>query len=116
MNNIKEMQLYSDAYRIFKDLKALGYAEDDKLSLEDVNQFDQLHYHGTLSVQEAIETINIQENDNVLEVGAGWGGPSRYIAYKTRAHVSALELQQDYSEVGKELTCLLYTSPSPRDS
>ena len=98
------MKLYSDAYRIFKDLRALGYAEDDKLSLEDVNQFDQLHYHGTLSVQEAIETINIQENDNVLEVGAGWGGPSRYIAYKTGAYVSALELQQDYSEVGKELT------------
>ena len=104
MNNIKEMKLYSDAHRIFKDLKALGYSEDDKLNLEDVNQFDQLHYHGTLSVQEAIDSINIQENDNVLEVGAGWGGPSRYIAYKTRAHVSALELQQDYSEVGQELT------------
>ncbi len=104
MNNIKEMKLYSDAHRIFKDLKALGYSEDDKLNLEDVNQFDQLHYHGTLSVQEAIESINIQENDNVLEVGAGWGGPSRYIAYKTRAHVYALELQQDYSEVGQELT------------
>ena len=98
------MKLYSDAYRIFKDLKAIGYSEDDKLNLVDLNQFDQLHYHGTLSVQEAIETINIQENDNVLEVGAGWGGPSRFIAYKTRAHVSALELQKDYSEVGKELT------------
>ena len=104
MNNIKEMKLYSDADRIFKDLKALGYSEDDKLNLKDVNQFDQLHYHGTQSVQAAIEAINIQENDNVLEVGAGWGGPSRYIAYKTKAHVSALELQQDYSEVGKELT------------
>ena len=49
MNNIKEMKLYSNAYRIFNDLKALGYAEEDKLKLEDVNQFDQLHYHGTLS-------------------------------------------------------------------
>ena len=104
MNDIKEMKLYSNAHRIFNDLKALGYAEEDELKLEDVNQFDQLHYHGTLSVQEAIQSINIQENDNVLEVGAGWGGPSRYIAYKTRANVSALELQQDYSEVGKELT------------
>jgi cyclopropane fatty-acyl-phospholipid synthase-like methyltransferase len=104
VNNIKKMKLYSDAYRIFRDLKALGYSEGDKLDLEDVNQFDQLHYHGTLSVQEAIETINIKKNDNVLEVGAGWGGPSRYIAYKTRAHVSALELQKDYSEVGQELT------------
>ena len=98
------MKLYSNAYRIFNDLKALGYAEEDKLKLDDVNQFDQLHYHGTLSVQEAINSINIQENDNVLEVGAGWGGPSRYIASKTRAHVSALELQQDYSQVGQELT------------
>ena len=104
MSDIKKMKLYSDAYRIFKDLEALGYSENDELNLEDLNQFDQLHYHGTLSVQEAIETINIQENDNVLEVGAGWGGPSRYIAYKTGAHVSALELQKDYSEVGQKLT------------
>ena len=104
MNDIKKMKLYSDAYRIFRDLKALGYSKNDKLNLEDVNQFDQLHYHGTLSVQEAITTINIKKNDNVLEVGAGWGGPSRYIAYKTRAYVSALELQKDYSEVGQELT------------
>ena len=104
MNDIKKMKLYSDAYRIFKDLKALGYSKNDKLNLEDVNQFDQLHYHGTLSVQDAIKAVNINKNDNVLEVGAGWGGPSRYIAYKTRAHVSALELQKDYSEVGQELT------------
>ena len=104
MNDIKDMKLYSDAYRIFKDLKALGYSEDDKLNLEDLNQFDQLHYHGTISVREAIEAIDIRENDNVLEVGAGWGGPSRYIASKTRANVSALELQRDYSEVGQKLT------------
>ena len=75
MNDIKKMKLYSDAYRIFRDLKALGYSKSDKLNLEDVNQFDQLHYHGTLSVQEAITTINIKKNDKVLEVGAGWGGP-----------------------------------------
>ncbi len=38
MNDIKEMKLYSNAHRIFNDLKALGYAEEDELKLEDVNQ------------------------------------------------------------------------------
>ena len=104
MSNIKEMKLYSDANRILKDLEALGYSKDDKLDLTDLNQFDQLHYHGISSVQDAIDSINIEQNDKVLEVGAGWGGPSRYIAHKTQAHVFALELQQDYSDVGVELT------------
>ena len=104
MSNIKEMKLYTDANRILKDLEALGYSKDDKLDLTDLNQFDQLHYHGISSVQDAIDSISIEQKDKVLEVGAGWGGPSRYIAHKTQAHVFALEVQQDYSDVGVELT------------
>ena len=99
MSNIKEMKLYSDANRIWKDLEALGYSKDDKLDLTDLNQFDQLHYHGISSVQDAIDSINIEQNDKVLEVGAGWGGPSRYIAHKTQAHVFALELHSQQKKL-----------------
>ena len=51
------MKLYSDAYRIFKDLKAIGYSEDEKLDLVDLNQFDQLHYHGTDAIDIFIEKL-----------------------------------------------------------
>ena len=57
MNDIKDMKLYSDAYRIFKDLKAIGYSEDEKLDLVDLNQFDQLHYHGTDAIDIFIEKL-----------------------------------------------------------
>ncbi len=98
--NIKKMKLYENASRIFNDLEANGYTDGSYLDLEVLNKFDQLHYNGTDSVLDCINQLDIKKSDLVLEVGAGWGGPSRFIADKTNASVLALELQEDYTQVG----------------
>jgi len=103
-SNIKKMNLYKNASRILNDLEACGFAGESDLYLEILNKFDQLHYHGTDSVLDCIKLLDIGKSDLVLEVGAGWGGPSRFIASKTGSRVFALELQKDYSDVGKSLT------------
>lgn len=102
--NIKKMKLYENASRIFNDLEANGYSDGSYLDLEVLNKFDQLHYHGVDSVLDCINQLDIKKSDLVLEVGAGWGGPSRFIANKTHASVVALELQEDYTQVGRVLT------------
>ncbi|OED47216.1 hypothetical protein AB838_16630 [Rhodobacteraceae bacterium (ex Bugula neritina AB1)] len=101
---IKSMQLYPRAERILDDLAALGYSDDSALSVAEVNQFDQLHYHGTDAIDAAITACGIQAGDRVLEVGAGWGGCARYLAQATGAHVTAVELQADYHHIGTDLT------------
>ena len=102
--NIKKMKLYENASRIFNDLEAIGCSDGSYLDLNVLNKFDQLHYHGTDSVIDCINQLDIKKSDLVLEVGAGWGGPSRFIANKTHASVVALELQDDYTKVGRTLT------------
>ena len=102
--NVKDMKLYSEADSIFADLTALGFPAGSALDVNVVSQIDQLHYHGTASVHQAIDMLGITDTATVLEVGAGWGGPSRYIAAKSGAQVTALELQQDFSTVGETLT------------
>ncbi|MGI9355101.1 MAG: SAM-dependent methyltransferase [Rhizobiaceae bacterium] len=103
-DNIKTMQLYPRAERIFADLEARGYASGSPLSLDVLTQLDQLHYHGTEALDAAIAACGIRKNDRVLEVGSGWGGCARYLAHSTGADIQAVELQADYDLVARDLT------------
>lgn len=98
------MKLYPEAERIFRELENVGILKNEPINSELLSSFDQLHYHGVEAVQNCITALSINTYDNVLEIGAGWGGPARYIANHTKAHVVALELQKDYHNVGLNLT------------
>ena len=104
LKNIKTMKLYPEAKRIFRELDNLGFNENEAIDAQSLFSFDQLHYHGVQSVKECIEALKIKKADKLLEIGSGWGGPSRYIAHMVGANVEALELQKDYHDVGCSLT------------
>ena len=101
---IKSMKLYNFIDRVYNELKELGKENSGDLSIRELSSFDQLHYHGTDAIDYAIQKFQINSNSTVLEIGSGIGGPSRYIADKTGAHVIALELQKDHHDVGEQLT------------
>ena len=102
--DIKSMQLYPRAERILSDLQALGYTDDMPVGVDILNQLDQLHYHGTDALDVAIAQCGITKDDQVLEVGSGWGGCARYLAHQSGAHVTAVELQDDYHQIALSLT------------
>ena len=102
--DIKSMKLYNFIDRVYNELKEIGKEIEGDLSINELSSFDQLHYHGTESIDFAIEKLNISSNSKVLEIGSGIGGPARYIAKKTGAKVTALELQEDHHLVGIDLT------------
>ena len=102
--DIKSMKLYNFIDRVYNELKEIGKEIEGDLSINELSSFDQLHYHGTDSIDFVIEKLNISSNSKVLEIGSGIGGPSRYIAKKTGAKVTALELQEDHHLVGIDLT------------
>lgn len=98
------MQLYPRAERIYAELEALGIHSDAPVSVETLNRFDQLHYHGTVAIDAAIASCGVKPGDKVLEIGSGWGGCARYIVSSCDAHVTAIELQEDYNNVAQDLT------------
>jgi sarcosine/dimethylglycine N-methyltransferase len=101
---IKSMNLYSQVNRVYNDLRAAGIGPTDSIDVETLCRFDQYHYHGTEAVDQAIAYAGITAKSRILDVGAGIGGPARYIAHKTGCQVVALELQEDLNEVGQDLT------------
>ena len=102
--NIKSMNLYNNVDRIFNELREIGKSESDNLSVEDLTKFDQFHYHGTDAIDLAIKILGINNNSKILDVGSGIGGPARYIANKTGAEVTAIELQSDQNNLASDLT------------
>ena len=101
---IKTMKLYHQVGRVFNELNALGISPDDPLEVETLCAFDQYHYLGTEAVEEAINKLKIDASMDVLEVGGGIGGPSRYLAKTAGSYVTALELQSDLNETADHLT------------
>ena len=90
------MKLYSDVVRIKNELREMGKDNESALTVDDLVAFDQLHYHGVEAIDIAIDKLGINSNSNVLEIGAGIGGPARYLATKSGASVTAIELQEDF--------------------
>ena len=102
--NIKSMKLYNNVDRIFNELREIGKSTSSSLVVKDLTKFDQLHYHGTDAIDIFIEKLEINEKTKILDVGSGMGGPARYIANKTGAEITAIELQSDQNNLAKDLT------------
>ena len=59
-----------------------------------------------------IERANIQNGQEILDLGCGWGSFSLYAAAKfPESNITSVSNSFDQINF-----CLLYTSPSPRDS
>ena len=103
-DDIKSMGLYHHVARASNEVRELGRNDDDPLRADELTAFDQLHYHGTEAVDEAVRATGINQRSAVLEVGSGIGGPARHLASTTGAAVTALELQHDHHRIAVDLT------------
>ncbi len=101
------MKLYKSTSRFLDEYTYLSNKKN-KITISDLSKFDNLHYHGTRAVDFAIKKLAIDEKDLVLDIGSGIGGPARYIAYKTKCRVHAIEIQEDLNNIGKLFTKTVY--------
>jgi cyclopropane fatty-acyl-phospholipid synthase-like methyltransferase len=102
--SMKTMKLYDRVERIHNELALIDLDESAPLAVEQLAPFDNYHYFGTEAVDEAIVALGLEAGMRVLDIGSGIGGPARYIAARSGAHVTALELQPDLDAVAADLT------------
>lgn len=101
---IAAMPLYTNLDRIARGLAAQGIGPGDPVRPEQLFALDQWHYHGTEAIAAAARAFDLGPQSRVLDIGAGVGGPARYLAYTTGCHVTALELQPELHAIGVDLT------------
>lgn len=98
------MPLYTNLDRIERGLAAQGIGPTDPIRPEQLFALDQWHYHGTEAIAAAAKALALGPTSRVLDVGAGIGGPARFLAHATGCHVTALELQPELHAIGADLT------------
>ena len=101
---MKAMKLYDRVDRIHNELATIAIDDATPLTVEKLTPFDNYHYFGTEAVDEAIAALGLKPGMRVLDIGSGIGGPARYIASRSGAHVTALELQPDLDTLAADLT------------
>jgi sarcosine/dimethylglycine N-methyltransferase len=104
MTDIKSMKLYTHVERIDNELAELGKSPSDPLNVAQLSPFDQLHYHGTDAIDEALASLGAGAGQHWLEIGSGLGGPARYLACEGGIQVTALELQADQNALAQRLS------------
>ena len=77
--------------RILSALKAAG-KDLDALTVDDLAPVDEFHIRGREATVELSELADIQSTDDVIDIGCGVGGPSRFIAATTGCNVVGLPI------------------------
>jgi ubiquinone/menaquinone biosynthesis C-methylase UbiE len=88
-------------------LTALKNAGKDveQLTVDDLAPIDEFHTRGREATANLASLLskNLQSNSHVLDVGAGIGGPSRYLASRFGCHVTGLDLVEEYCHAADSL-------------
>jgi steroid delta-isomerase-like uncharacterized protein len=87
-------------------LDALIHAglDPDALDIDDLALLDEFHALGRAATLALAELTGLQPNDRVLDVGAGIGGPARFLAACYGAHVTALDATPRFCRAAELLT------------
>lgn len=89
-------------------LAALGWSEADgqPLVAERLHPFDQLHGREILATRDHAALLAPGAKDHVLDIGAGIGGPARYLATTFGCRVTGIDLTPDFVAAAGRLSRL----------
>lgn len=76
----------------------------DTVSVADLGPVEEFHIGGRAATESFLDQMGIVANDQVLDVGCGLGGASRFVADRYGARVTGVDLTAEYVEVGNTLT------------
>ncbi len=93
----------SDLRARITDALQAGGKDLDRLSINDLGQIDEFHVRGRAATTGLADLAAIQAEDELLDVGAGLGGPARLLAQNYGCHVTTVDLSADYCETAQWL-------------
>jgi sarcosine/dimethylglycine N-methyltransferase len=83
-----------------------GGKDLDHLRPEDLTLLEDFHTMGRIATAQLADLVEITPDDKVLDAGSGIGGTARYVAGRSRCHVVAVDLTEEYCEIARWLNRL----------
>ena len=78
--------------------------EDRKLDVQQLAPLDQFHTRGMAATAELAALTGIAAGTSVLDVGAGVGGPARFLAATYGCRVTGIDLSEPFVAAARYLT------------
>jgi len=78
----------------------------DHLRQADLALLEDFHTMGRIATAQLANLVEITPDDEVLDAGSGIGGTARYVAGRSRCHVVAVDLTEEYCETARWLNQL----------
>ena len=82
--------------------KDLGHLRPADLAL-----LEDFHTMGRIATTQLADLVDITPDDEVLDAGSGIGGTARYVAERSRCHVVAVDLTEEYCQIARWLNQLV---------
>ena len=94
----------ADLVPVILDALRRAGCDPEDLSIDDLAGIDEFHALGRAATVTLAELADITEGDRVADLGAGIGGPARYLAGRLGARVTAVEPTPRFRRACEELT------------
>jgi sarcosine/dimethylglycine N-methyltransferase len=73
---------------------------------EDLALLEDFHTMGRIATTQLADLAEITPDDTILDAGSGIGGTARYVAGRSRCHVAAVDLAEEYCQTARWLNQL----------
>lgn len=83
-------------------IEQLGKTVND-VTLHDFAPVDEFHIGGREATDHFVTQLNLSANEQVLDVGCGLGGASRFVADKFGCNVTGIDLTDEYVQTGQTI-------------
>ena len=103
-DSIEQVRAHYGADGLVDRLKGALGPDAQLLAPEQLAGLDQFHTRGLAATAELAKLVGITENDSVLDVGAGVGGPARVLAATYGCRVAGVDLSEPFVEAARYLT------------
>ena len=91
--------------RIHKAMSEAGL-NDKKLEIEDLFPIDQYHARGIAATVDLGKRMPISENQRIIDIGCGLGGPARYFAKQFKCFITGIDITPSFIEIGNKFNNL----------
>ena len=79
---------------------------DKKLEIEDLFPIDQYHARGIAATVDLGKRMPISQNQKLIDIGCGLGGPARYFAKQFKCFITGIDITPSFVQIGNEFNKL----------
>ena len=105
-SDIKNFWTRGDLYSRVNQAMYESGLNDKKLEIEDLFPIDQYHARGIAATVDLGKRMPISENDKIIDIGCGLGGPARYFAKQFKCFVTGIDITPSFIEIGNKFNKL----------